>query len=82
MTDIELLDLLELVEKAQRKHKGDRGKPSVSVEKIEQYDGDSFTIHLTNGSSKKIQLFPGADGATGPQGSKGEKGDTGSPGRD
>ena len=75
------LELIQLAEQAKEKSKGPKGDPGVSVEKIEQFDDDSFTIFLTNGYSKKIQLFPGKDGDVGPQGIQGERGESGSPGR-
>ena len=75
------LELLQLVETAKEKRRGPKGEPGVGIDRIEQYDGDSFTLRLTDGSFKKIALQPGANGEVGPQGSPGAKGDVGPAGR-
>ena len=79
MTDLELLDL---VNRAQEKQKGERGDPGVGIERTEQYDDKSFNLVLTNGAQKKINLPTPKDGEVGPQGVVGPKGDPGPPGRD
>ncbi|ADD94731.1 hypothetical protein [uncultured phage MedDCM-OCT-S09-C28] len=75
------LQLLELLEKAQKKQRGPKGETGVGIESIDQFDGQSFTLRLTDGSFKKVALQPGADGAVGPQGVQGEKGESGPAGR-
>ena len=79
MTDLELLELLE---KAKEKQRGPQGPAGVGVERIEQFEDDSFTIKLTTGESKKIQLPVAKDGEVGPQGIPGNSvtGPTGSRG--
>ena len=75
------LELLELLERAKQKQKGDRGPAGVGIESISQFEENSFTIKLTTGEHKKIALQPGADGAVGPQGVQGERGEPGPAGR-
>ena len=78
------LELLELVEKAQQKQKGEPGPAGVGISAIEQFDETGFTIRLTDGSFKRIALPAAQDGAigpAGPAGAKGEPGPAGSPGR-
>ena len=79
MTDLELLELLE---KAQRRNTGPQGEPGVGIDRIEQYDENSFTFVLSSGATKKINLPIGAPGAEGRPGRDGAKGDVGSAGRD
>ena len=62
------LELLELLEKAKEKQRGPKGETGLGIDRIEQFDSDSFTLRLTDGSFKKISLQPGTDGAVGPQG--------------
>ena len=62
------LELLSLVEQAKEKQRGPQGEPGVGIQSIEQFDGDSFTIRLTDGNFKKIDLPAGKDGEVGPQG--------------
>ena len=76
------LQLLELLEKAKDKQKGPKGDPGVGIDKVEQFDGNSFTLRLTDGSFKKIDLQPGANGEAGAVGPVGAKGDQGVAGRD
>ena len=88
------LELLQLVEQAKEKQRGPKGEPGIGIQSIEQFDGDSFTIKLTDGNFKKIDLPAGKDGevgATGPAGergapgaagSRGAAGSDGAPGRD
>ena len=45
------LELLQLVETAKEKRRGPKGEPGVGIDRIEQYDGDSFTLRLTDGLS-------------------------------
>lgn len=78
MTDLELLELLE---KAKTKQRGPKGETGVGIESVEQFDGQSFTLRLSDGSFKKIALQPGADGAVGPKGESGPKGEPGPAGR-
>ena len=75
------LELLELLEKAKTKQRGPKGETGVGIESIEQFDGQSFTLRLSDGSFKKIALQPGADGAVGPEGQSGPKGEPGPAGR-
>ena len=62
------LELLQLVETAKEKQRGPKGEPGVGIDRIEQYDGESFTIKLTDGNYKKITLQPGRDGKAGEPG--------------
>ena len=78
------LELLQLVETAKEKQRGPKGEPGVGIDRIEQYDGESFTIKLTDGNYKKITLQPGRNGEAGepgPIGPRGEQGVEGRPGR-
>ena len=75
------LQLLELLEKAQKKQRGPQGATGVGIDSIDQFDGESFTIKLTTGESKKIALPIPKDGETGSQGVQGEKGDVGAEGK-
>ena len=79
MNDLELLDLLE---RAKRKQRGEKGQPGVGIESVEQFDDQSFTLRLSDGSFKKISIPTPVQGETGSQGVKGEKGDAGPAGRD
>ena len=76
------LELLQLAETARERQRGPQGEPGVGIESVEQYDGQSFTLRLTDGSFKKIALQPGADGEPGQPGPAGAKGEPGSDGRD
>ena len=79
------LELLELLERAKEKQKGPRGEPGIGIVKIEQFDDSSFTIRLSDGSFKKVDLPTAKDGEVGPQGIQGERGvpgPGGRPGRD
>ena len=62
------LELLQLAEQVKEKQRGPKGEPGVGIQSIEQFDGDSFTIKLTDGNFKKIDLPAGKDGEAGPQG--------------
>ena len=53
MSDLELLQLVDTVKERQR---GPKGEPGVGIDSVEQYDGQSFTLRLTDGSFKRIQL--------------------------
>lgn len=75
------LQLLELLEKAQKKQRGPQGATGVGIDSVEQFDQKSFTLRLTDGSFKKIDLPIPSDGETGPEGVKGEKGDVGAEGK-
>ena len=79
MSDLELLQLVDTVKERQR---GPQGEPGVGIDSVEQYDGQSFTLRLTDGSFKRIDLPKAADGATGAPGQPGPKGDVGPAGRD
>ena len=74
------LELLQLVEQAKEKQKGPKGEPGVGIQSIEQFDGDSFTIKLTDGNFKKIDLPAGKDGEVGATGPAGERGPAGAAG--
>lgn len=92
------LELLSLVERAQQGNKGERGAQGVGIRSIEQNGNESFTITLTDGSSKEIRYpipepgpagppgQPGKDGSSstvaGPKGIQGEQGRAGTNGRD
>ena len=79
------LELLQLVEKAQERQKGEKGDPGVGITAIEQFDGSSLTLRLSDGNYKRIDLPAAKDGAVGPagiQGQRGEPGPTGRAGRD
>lgn len=75
------LELLQLVETAKEKRRGPKGEPGVGIDRIEQYDGESFTIKLTDGNYKKITLQPGRDGEAGEPGPIGPRGEQGVEGR-
>ena len=75
------LELLQLVETAKEKQRGPKGEPGVGIDRIEQYDGESFTIKLTDGNYKKITLQPGRDGEAGEPGPIGPRGEQGADGR-
>ena len=75
------LELLELVEKAQQRQKGERGEPGIGISAIEQFDGTSFTLRLTDGNFKKIDLPTAKDGEVGLQGVQGQRGEPGPVGR-
>ena len=82
MSDLELLQLVDTVKEKQR---GPKGATGVGIEKIEQFDATAFTIRLTDGSFKRIDLPTPADGevgSIGPVGPRGETGSTGRAGRD
>ena len=75
------LELLQLAEAAKEKQKGPKGDPGVGIDRVEQFDNSSFTLRLTDGSFKKIELQPGQDGPVGPIGIQGERGEPGPAGR-
>ena len=82
MSDLELLQLVETVKEKQR---GPAGPAGVGIERIEQFDATGFTLRLTDGSFKRIDLPTPKDGSVGPVGPAGpvgESGSTGRPGRD
>ena len=76
------LELLQLVEQAKERQRGPQGPAGVGIEGVEQYDGQSFTLRLTDGSFKRIDLQPGQDGSPGEPGPAGAKGEPGPAGRD
>jgi len=71
------LELLQLVERAEDGKRGPQGEAGVGIETIEQYDEKSFTIRLTDGSFKRIDLKPGRDGEPGRPGADGDRGPAG-----
>ena len=82
MKDSELLGLLD---RAQERQRGEKGEPGTGIDRIEQFDDESFTIKLTTGESRKISLPIAKDGevgATGSVGPRGPEGAAGKPGRD
>ena len=82
MSDLELLQLVDTVKEKQR---GPKGEPGVGIDKIEQFDATGFTLRLTDGSFKRIDLptpKDGEPGSIGPAGPRGETGSAGRPGRD
>ncbi|MBP05074.1 MAG: hypothetical protein CMA72_09870 [Euryarchaeota archaeon] len=68
VNDLEVLEVLEQIKRNQKSKKGDQGPAGVGIETIEQFTDDSFTIRLTTGEFKKIQLPTAKDGEVGPQG--------------
>ena len=62
MSDLELLQLVDTVKEKQR---GPKGEPGVGIEKVEQFDETGFTLRLTDGSFKKIDLPTPKDGEAG-----------------
>ncbi len=81
MTDLEILDVLEQIKQSQKSKKGEKGEPGRGILSIEQFDEESFTIKLDDGSFKRIVLPRGADGEVGATGPAGAKGEPGAPGR-
>ena len=80
MSDLELLQLVETVKEKQR---GPVGPAGVGIERIEQFDATGFTLRLTDGSFKRIDLpAPRMKLAQSGCWSKGEAGSAGRPGRD
>lgn len=73
--------MLELLEKAKEKNTGPRGEPGIGIVGVDQYDDSSFTLRLSDGSFKKIQLPTPKDGEVGAAGVQGERGEPGAPGR-
>jgi len=76
------LALLGLLEKAQVKQRGPKGEAGISVESVEQFDDQSFTLRLSDGSFKKISIPAPVKGEVGDVGPIGPKGDPGPAGRD
>ena len=74
MSDLELLQLVDTVKEKQR---GPKGETGVGIEKIEQFDATAFTIRLTDGSFKRIDLPTPKDGEPGSIGPVGPRGETG-----
>ena len=68
MTDLEILDVLEDIKRNQKSKKGEKGEPGRGILSIEQFDGESFTIKLDDGSFKRVVLPVPKDGEVGPQG--------------
>ena len=73
--------MLELLEKAKEKNTGPRGEPGIGIIGVDQYDDNSFTLRLSDGSFKKINLPTPQDGSVGEQGLQGERGPEGPAGR-
>ena len=63
------------------KQRGPKGETGVGISEIDQFDETGFTIRLTDGSFKRIDLPAPKDGEPGPIGPIGPQGETGSPGR-
>lgn len=78
MTDLELVEILETVQKRQR---GKPGPAGVSITRIEQHDAESFTIYCSDGSFKRLLLTAGPKGDQGEPGAAGQPGEQGPPGR-
>ena len=76
------LQLLELLERAQKKQRGEKGQPGVGIESVEQFDDQSFTLRLSDGSFKKITIPAPVKGEVGEVGPTGPKGDVGPSGKD
>ena len=81
MSDLELLQMFDTLKVKQR---GPQGPAGVGIEKVEQFDETGFTLRLTDGSFKRIDLPAPKDGEAGQVGPAGPRGERGSdrPGRD
>ena len=75
------LELLQLVDTVKAKQRGPKGETGVGISEIDQFDETGFTIRLTDGSFKRINLPAPKDGAVGPVGPAGPVGESGSAGR-
>jgi hypothetical protein len=75
------LELLDLVERATEGRKGEPGPQGVGIRSIEQNSDDSFTVNLTDGTSKRLNLPSPRDGAPGPAGPPGNQGERGPAGQ-
>ena len=53
ISDVELLQLVDTVKQKQR---GPKGDPGVGIDRIDQFDATGFTLRLTDGSFKRIEL--------------------------
>ena len=60
MSDLELLQLVDTVKAKQR---GPKGEIGVGISEIDQFDETGFTIRLTDGSFKRINLPAPKDGS-------------------
>ena len=76
------LQLLELLEKAKERQKGDRGPSGIGIREINQSSSLSFTVVLDDGTTKEIAIPAPIKGDAGERGVAGAKGDVGSSGRD
>ena len=75
------LELLSLVEQAQKANQGPMGPPGNGIRSIEQLDATTLVINLDDGRRKEINLTPGVQGEPGPAGRPGKDGAEGRPGR-
>ena len=75
------LELLQVVDSIKEKQRGPIGPAGVGIDRIEQYDETGFTLRLTDGSFKRIDLPVAKDGEPGIEGKPGPKGDKGDTGR-
>ena len=56
------LELLQLVDTVKAKQRGPKGETGVGISEIDQFDETGFTIRLTDGSFKRINLPAPKDG--------------------
>ena len=75
------LELLQLVDTLKAKQRGPKGETGVGISEIDQFDETGFTIRLTDGSFKRVNLPAPKDGDVGPVGPAGPVGESGSAGR-
>ena len=69
------LELLQLVDTLKAKQRGPKGETGVGISEIDQFDETGFTIRLTDGSFKRVNLPTPKDGEVGAAGPRGPKGD-------
>ena len=60
------LELLQLVDTVKAKQRGPKGETGVGISEIDQFDETGFTIRLTDGSFKRINLPAPKDGGCWP----------------
>ena len=75
------LELLDLAERAAAGRPGPPGPQGVGIRSVEQNAADSFTVNLTDGTSKQISIPVPADGPAGPAGVAGSQGERGPAGQ-
>ncbi len=75
------LELLDLAERAAAGRTGPPGPQGVGIRSVEQNAADSFTVNLTDGTSKQISIPVPANGPAGPPGVAGSQGERGPAGQ-